>query len=75
MRPISFKVRNHHRREYATDDDAEPDSDRSAKQATTMRKIPGAARSFFHHLARARSGALSKVWSPCFAQTQEDALV
>jgi hypothetical protein len=35
------------------------------------KRIPGAARSFFHRLARARSRAPQQVWFPCRARSVE----
>ena len=40
--------------------------------AGRRKRIPGAARSFFHRLARARSGAPQQVWFPCRARSAGD---
>jgi hypothetical protein len=40
--------------------------------AGRRKRIPGAARSFFHHLARARSSAPQQGWFPCRARSAGD---
>ena len=42
--------------------------------AGRRKRIPGAARSFFHRLARARSGAPQQAWFPCWARNAGIAL-
>jgi len=42
--------------------------------AGRRKRIPGAARSFFHRLARARSGAPQQVWFPCWARSARNCI-